>query len=115
MFIENVPVELYISDPSQLELGMRIWSVGQGGITSVNEPHDFGVITEVESSKTPNFFVHQHPRFNSGTEQSYRDHHIIPQTYNNWYICNDLDKANKLYEFLKTAWEANTGFRIYPK
>lgn len=111
-FIENVP-EVYLSDPAMLEIGMEIWVVGQGGLTGVCEPYFEGRVKVLDHSISdgmePNlgFFVIE--RTGDGRpysfSRSYRDAHILPQTYNNWYVCSTKAAADIIYRFMVAEWD----------
>lgn len=121
MFMPNVPKDLYISDPSQLTVGMTLWSVGQGGISTVQKPYETGIVIAINFTTDVGFTIVPKEgwilmqskgvytkNFLHGT--SMLDHHILPQTYNNWYFCASLEAAEALYKFMKDEWNSNPSY-----
>lgn len=119
MYIPNIPEELYISDPSQLVPGINLWSVGQGGVSKIQSPYFKGIVHSIDCSVDINGNIKPHKDwivFQSKSEYSGKimthstsmiDHHILPQTYNNWYMCDSLEKAEKIYILMQEEWNRN--------
>ena len=109
MFIKNVP-NVFISDPSMLEIGMELWITGQGGMYKPQKPQYLGTVAVLdhilnsENKFVPDagFFIIQ--KETRQTESSYRDKHILPQEYNNWYVCKSEEDAQTIYEFIQNEW-----------
>jgi len=121
MFIPNVP-KVYIADPAEMEIGMDLWHVGQGGITVPNRPYYKGTLAvldhrrDINNNYTPDagFFVSLYPEkdwLRDGrklySDNSYKDCHIMAQQYNNWYMCSSEEAANTIYQFIKNIWETD--------
>lgn len=112
MFIPNVP-KVYIADPAEMEPGMQLWSVGQGGVSTPSRPYYKGTLFLLDHIDRhdrfePNagFFVFDYPD-GLRSYSSYRDSHILPQEYNNWYLCSSKEAAEEVYGFIKHAWDTN--------
>jgi len=120
MFIENVPA-LFINDPAKLEIGMDLWSVGQGGVTGVKKPSYAGKVEAVDCRREynnrivldANFMIVNHGDWRE--DRSYKDAHISEQSYNNWYLCADLHSAQTIYEFMIAAWNADPAYEAARK
>lgn len=106
-FVKDVP-QVYISDPSQLRVGMVLWEVGQGGRTSVCLPAVLGlyhhtgedgmmIFTDVNGKKN-------HSTCHIG------DKHLMPQQYNNWYLCRSRQDAMLIHEHIQNAWIHDPAF-----
>jgi hypothetical protein len=115
MYVPNVP-NVFISDLSQMTLGMELWSVGQGGICTLQEPTMIGTLTRLNKRYGPgneirddlgSFMYLRNPDAQYESSRSYIDAHIGEQQYNNWYICASKEAADTIYAFLKDAWETN--------
>lgn len=103
MHVEGLDSSLYISSPDQLTPGMELWEVGQGGVSRVCKPYFLGICVPGEEGR----YAYKTPDRETVYTFSMLDKHILPQTYNNWYICSSEENAEKVYQFLKTAWETN--------
>lgn len=118
MFIEGLDSNLYISDPSKLKVGMELWSVGQGGVSSVSKPYFQGIVVAL-NKKTDckggiedrdNWILFKRPDSPHLSDTSMLDHHVVPQTYNNWYYCSSKNDADMVYQFMNGAWNNNSAF-----
>lgn len=148
---------LVITSKDQLKPGLRLWQVGQGGVTPVRKPSYQGEVigigwseytnTEVKlgqcmtfkiEESNPEFVViatdldfdkhkddpeprsiikpidkmmevGEYRRSDIRSRDYYEELYIVnrsflPQPYNNWYMCDSLEKAQKVYEAMKVAW-----------
>ena len=148
---------LVITSRDQVKPGMRLWHVGQGGVTDICKPSYQGEVigfgwseytgTDVERGRCVTFKIEDNdPEFvvvatDLGSSKhkddpeptsiispiktvlefgEYRLHDIrspnyygelyvvnrsfLPQPYNNWYMCDSLEKAQKVYEAMTVAW-----------
>jgi len=116
MFIPNVPA-VFISSPDQLVVGQELWSVGQGGITSIHKPRFLGKYVSQgfaergeigHYEEEPGFLLYLYGGRLLST--SMLDQHILPQTYNNWYICTTQEDACTIYNHMKAVWDNDPAF-----
>ena len=119
-FISDVP-KVYLSDPSEIEPGMQLWSVGQGGVSSVQTPYYKGEVLAVGwrtgmcnvPIKDADWALLVGDSYMSHV--SYRDSHILLQQYNNWYLCDSQEKAQQVYDYIKTVWDSNPEYEARRK
>ncbi len=118
MFIPDVITpDMHISDPSQLVPGMELWHVGQGGVCHVSEPHFQGTFVAVDKGRNignevidkEGWILFNWPD-GMLSDTSMLDCHILPQSYNNWYMCKSESDARAVFDALKAAWTANPLF-----
>lgn len=115
MYIEGVNPDLYISDPSQLKVGMELWHVGQGGIGIISKPSMVGTVVGIHQGRScdnviadkKGWFTYNHAGLGWVVDDSMTDNHILPQTYNNYYYCSSEENALKIYEFLTDVWNSD--------
>lgn len=108
MFVEGLDKNLHINDPSQLNFGDELWHVGQGGVCDVQKPRFMGYFERIEDGK---IFYCEH-EVGELYSTSLKDHHILPNTYNNWYICKTEQDANDVYTYIKNEWDSNPAYDL---
>lgn len=101
MYVQGVPAHLHISESEQLVEGEELWFVGQGGISSVIEPELIGTFQGFDEDS----FVLYETVEGERSRKSMRDCHVLPQQYNNWYLCTSQRLAYELYYVLKMLWD----------
>lgn len=142
-----------ITSKDQVKPGMKLWSVGQGGVTGVCPPNFVGQVigfgsadyTFSPNSENATGFIIGDPfspevefvvlaSYLDGKDVNYnipeegyarntdypleqllegtRHYNVyvttrsfLPQPYNNWYMCDSKEKAQAVYEEMKSKWD----------
>lgn len=93
-----VPMNMHINSIPQLtrSLGRKVWRAGQGGVREIIAPQCLGRLFSINHLNQM--------KFENGLTLSIMDQNVIPNNYNNWYVCASEFQAEMLTKHIHRHW-----------